>query len=251
MKNAVYIGTSGFYYGDWVGKFYPPDLPKDKWLSFYADEFSTLEVNSTFYHIPYTKTVQNRQAKVPANFIFCIKASKILTHTQKGVPDQELVTNIFTPLLSLISSPPQHLVLFQYPHSVQVNNESLAAMLAMLPPWFLYACEFRHQSWFTSETYAILRKYNVALVLADSPLYSSGRRMRPLVDVDTASFSYIRLHGSQRLYVSSYTDEELQHYARLVQQKIAEWKNVYIYFNNTSRCTAVADARRLRKLLFH
>ncbi|MDI7278091.1 MAG: DUF72 domain-containing protein, partial [Anaerolineae bacterium] len=76
----IYVGTSGYSYDDWVGPVYPDDLPKRDWLSFYAREFQTCEVNFTYYRLPNARTLAAMAAKVPAGFIFTVKASQELTH---------------------------------------------------------------------------------------------------------------------------------------------------------------------------
>jgi uncharacterized protein YecE (DUF72 family) len=136
----------------------------------------------------------------------------------------------------------------QTPSFLKRNPVILSTFLKSLPKTFLYAFEFRHQSWFSQEVYQILKKYNLSLVLSDSPRNSDGFRIWPYENIDTANFFYIRFHGSKDLYSSSYTDRELHYYASLIKEKMAKDQDVYCYFNNDAGI-AVYDAKRLKNLL--
>jgi uncharacterized protein YecE (DUF72 family) len=131
---------------------------------------------------------------------------------------------------------------------VKASVSKLKDTLKLLPNTFFYAFEFRHESWFTSEIYDVLKKYNAALVLSDSP-QKNGEYLWPYHDVDTADFYYIRFHGSPQLYYSSYSDEDLRNYADLIKKKIINGQNVYCYFNNDAAGWAVRNAQTLKSLI--
>jgi uncharacterized protein YecE (DUF72 family) len=245
----AYIGTSGFYYSSWIGDFYPSDIKKEDLLPYYQKKFSTVEINSSFYHIPREKTIENWKSKVSRDFIFVFKASKIITHLKKFNVDRDILQKVLSPLRIFSSKEPEHIILFQTPGNIKANKEKLTHLLTLLPKTFLYAFEFRHETWFSQEIYDILKKYNCAVVLSDSPIKANGERLWPLHDVDTANFTYIRFHGSEKLYYSSYTNAELSSYANSIRQKTAKGMNVYAYFNNDAGGFATKNALSLEQLV--
>ena len=123
------------------------------------------------------------------------------------------------------------------------------SFINFLPKTFLYAFEFRHQSWFTNEIYKILQQNNCAVVLSDSPKDRDNTRLWPYENIDTADFFYIRFHGSQSLYNSSYTNKELKFYAKLIKEKQKNGQAVYAYFNNDAAGFAIENAKKLKNLL--
>ena len=138
-------------------------------------------------------------------------------------------------------------MLFQYPASRKGNIDYLSNLLYELPKTFRYAFEFRHPTWFTEDVYKVLNKYNAALVLSDSPRKLIGGRTWPMVDVDTADFTFIRFHGSLIMYASGYTGGELKESGELVQKKIKSGKDVFCYFNNDILGYSINNARHLWK----
>ncbi len=245
----AFIGTSGFYYSNWIGDFYPAETKKEDLLNFFQTQFNTVEINSSFYHVPRATTVENWKTKVDDNFIFVFKASRTVTHLKKFNVDETLISIVLNPLKTFESKPAKHLILFQTPGNVKANIKKLQNLLVLLPKTFLYAFEFRHETWFSDEVYSLLKEYNAATVLSDSPVKNRNERMWPYYDVDTANFSYIRFHGSEKLYYSSYTEEELRHYAEVIKRKMKKGMNVYAYFNNDAGGYATQNALRLKELL--
>jgi len=270
----VFIGTSGFYYPHWIGNFYPQDLERDKFLSFYSQRFNTVEINSSFYHILKPKTVENWSKKVPENFVFSFKMSRFVTHIKKLACEKESLGLFFNSLTTFKSPKTKQLILIQLPPSLKINRERLINFIEMLPKNFLYAFEFRHQTWFDEGIYKILKKVNIAMVLSDSPMKNTKttiekparldkfnndrtsqvkalrfRRLWPYANVNTANFFYIRFHGSQSLFSSSYTNQELKFYVSLIKEKLKKGMNVYAYFNNDAHGWAVENAKRLKSFL--
>lgn len=251
MSPNVFIGTSGFYYPHWVGNFYPEDIKKDELLSFYSQRFNTVEINSSFYHTLKPKTVGNWIKNVPADFVFSFKMSRFVTHIKKLACEKESLDLFFNSLATFKSSKPSQtrskskpLILVQTPPSLKINEERLIDFIEMLPKNFLYAFEFRHQSWFCESIYKILKKVNAAVVLSDNP-----RGVWPHVNVEITNFFYIRFHGSKKLFSSSYTNEELKFYAKLIKEKLEKGMNVFAYFNNDAEGWAVKNAKTLKSFL--
>ncbi|PJJ76639.1 uncharacterized protein YecE (DUF72 family) [Thermoflavifilum aggregans] len=245
----IYIGTSGFAYPSWVGSFYPAGTPRDEWLAYYARYFPAVEINASFYHTPRISTIRKWAAQTPDSFSFCFKLSRYITHILRLQCDQVSLDVFFTPLEPVRSKKAPAVILIQLPSSLKPDLIVLQNFLEKLPAGFRYAIEFRHPSCFQPETYTLLRTHNMALVLADSPTSAKGTRKWPLVNEDTASFFYIRMHGSKVLFASSYSDEELAYYARLIGQKWEAGQDVYVFFNNDAAGHAVENARTLQRLL--
>jgi uncharacterized protein YecE (DUF72 family) len=238
--SKICIGTSGFSYPHWEkGVFYPLDLPKSKQLEYYTEHFQTVELNNPFYHLPLAKTFEGWEQRTPNDFIFAVKASRYISHIKK-LKDCRQPWRLF---ISRAEKLKEKLgpILFQLPPGWQANLKRLGEFLKILPPKYQYSFEFRHQSWFNQEIYQLLKKYNIALCLADSPDW-------PYREELTADFIYLRLHGRHSLYFSKYTERELKKWA----VKIKKWlknKDVYVYFNNDTVGYAIKNAQTLKKML--
>ena len=142
----IHIGTSGWHYDHWSGPFYPEDLSKDEFLSYYSKVFHTVEINNSFYHLPSEETFTKWRDTVPDGFIFSVKASRYITHMKKLKDPQEPVTNFMkrVDVLEDKLGP----ILFQLPPRWKVNPERLINFLKALPAGFRYTFEFRDSSWF-------------------------------------------------------------------------------------------------------
>ena len=240
------IGTSGWAYPSWKGFFYPEDLPGRRYLEFYSREFSTTEVNYSFYHLPRPSTYEKWAAQVPEDFIFALKASRFITHVKRLVDVEEAWTTFVQNALTLGS----HLgpILLQFPPSYRCDRKRLAAFLRIAqrsvpkshPLRLVF--EFRHESWFCEETSDLLRRHGAALCIADSPGYPRSEEV-------TADFAYMRFHGRTDLFASSYSDAELAREAKLIRGYLRNDLDVYAYFNNDALGHAVANARTLNQLL--
>ncbi|WP_447601963.1 DUF72 domain-containing protein [Nitrospira sp. Nam80] len=240
------IGTSGWTYASWKGPFYPKDMPSRKYLEFYAAEFPTTEVNYSFYHLPKISTYERWRVLVPDEFLFAVKASRFITHI-KRLHEAQAAWQTFVQNASTLGT---HLgpILFQFPPSFRADHARLGRFLetaqepaAQTGPLRL-VCEFRHDSWFTDETYRLLNQQGAALCIADGSKYA--RR-----DVITADFTYIRYHGRSRMFASDYSDAELAEEATRIRRYRREGLDVFVYFNNDAMGYAVKNARALRALL--
>lgn len=239
MLVTVRIGTSGWMYDHWRGILYPPDLPKQRWLSRYAQVFDTVEINASFYHLPREESFRRWYDETPSSFLFAVKAPRYITHLKKLQGVTEALSQFFkrVTLLGEKCGP----LLFQFPPRFSFQREVFKAFLRELPSSFLYTFEFRHPSFFCEEVYELLTRYRVALCFADTPFF-------PYAEVITAPFVYLRLHGAQSLYTHRYSDAELERWAA----KIAGWRKsypVYCYFDNDYAGFAVENACTLRNLL--
>jgi len=240
----LYIGTSGWVYSHWDGIFYPENLPgKDK-LRYFSQHFKTAEINYSFYHLPRPSSYQNWYKITPADFIFSVKASRFITHIKRlfGVKEAWQVFLDNTLNLKEKLGP----ILFQFPPSFKATDENLKRLeeflkLIIAQP-LRYAFEFRDKSWCDKKVYNLLKKYNLAWVIADSPRY-------PRADEVTANFVYIRLHGSKVLFASKYTKKELEDLAQKIKKWLKQKLDVYVYFNNDAYGYAIENAKELLKLM--
>ena len=250
MRNKIYIGTSGWVYPHWDGIFYPKDLPyKDK-LKYFSKHFKTTEINYSFYHLPRPESYQKWYQETPGDFLFAVKASRFITHTclaGRQVKRLKEVKGAWRAFLENALRLKEKLgpILFQFPPSFRAATENIKRLedfLKLITKTKLrYAFEFRHESWCDKKIYNLLKKYNVAWVIADSPSY-------PKAEEVTADFVYIRMHGSKVLFASKYTKKELSSLA----QKIEKWLkicDIYVYFNNDAYGYAIENAKELINLI--
>lgn len=235
-----YIGTSGWHYDDWRGIFYPDKLPKTKWLEFYARHFPTLELNNTFYRLPTENAFAHWYDSSPPNFTFAVKVSRYITHIKRLKDCADEVSNFMSRAILLKDKLGP--LLYQLPPGLHRDDDRLASFLAILPRGYKHAIEFRHESWFTDEVYNILRQYGVALCIFDMPSLAS-----PLTA--TANFVYIRFHGSESLYSSNYSDEEMSTWAKKIAHLANNLESVFIYFNNDIAGYALQNAVTIRGYL--
>ena len=279
-KCTIYIGTSGWSYGDWAdGVFYPEDLKEKDWLKYYSRHFKSVEINATFYHQMSVKAYQNWHKTVPKDFVFAVKISRFLTHVKKlnepKEPWQRFINN--AKLLKEKLGP----ILVQLPPNFKANTIKLENLLKVIPKpscatssvkttevkkategKYQIALEVRDESWFCDDVYKILKKYNTALVFADSqewPAYATpsvkttevkkATAGKPVNKMITADFIYIRMHGPGDLYGSKYTTYQLKKVADNIKKWKRKVKQVYVYFNNDTKGYAVENAHKLRQLV--
>ena len=235
-----YIGTSGWHYDDWRGRFYPEKLPKTQWLEFYARYFPTLELNNTFYRLPKETVFNKWYDSSPDGFIFSVKVSRFITHIKRLQDCDEALSN-FMSRVALLKEKLGPL-LYQLPPGLHRDDDILINFLANLPRELKHAIEFRHESWLTEDVFDILRQHKVGFCVFDMPSLTS-----PLAA--TADFAYIRFHGSDSLYSSCYTDEEMADWAEKIAKLAENLESVYIYFNNDIAGYALQNAATIRKYL--
>lgn len=247
MKGSIFIGTSGWIYPHWREVFYPPGLPSSRWLSFYAQNFATVEVNHTFYRLPRPDPVRAWAASVPERFLFAVKVPGLITHRLKLRGIERAVRSFLEALLPLDRKLGP--LLLQLPPRLQPSPSLLGEALRLFRvharalgwPALDLAVEFRDGRWLGAETYVVLEEEGASLCLADWPWPLEG----PL----TAPFVYVRRHGSQGGYWGSYSREELGREAQRIARWVEEGRRVYLYFNNDAGGYAVRNARELQELL--
>jgi uncharacterized protein YecE (DUF72 family) len=240
MTAKYYIGCSGWHYEHWRGLYYPKDLPKPKWLLLYGQQFDTVELNNTFYRLPLEKAFNTWRESTPDNFVFAVKVSRFITHIKRLRNLDASVDNFLSRAAFLKEKLGP--LLYQLPPSMKRNDELLQSFLSTLPSKHQHVIEFRHESWIDEAVFDILRRHNVGLCVFDM----HGIRCPLIV---TSDFAYIRFHGSEGLYWSSYSGEELARWAQRIARLGRNLRITYIYFNNDAEAFAIENAKTLRDLL--
>ncbi len=231
------IGTSGWQYDHWRGRFYPDDLPKKRWFDYYAERFDTVEVNNTFYHLPTEKTFDAWHDAAPAGFCYVLKYSRYGTHI-KRLKDPQDHLDVFVARAGRLKS---YLgpILVQLPPRCGVNPKRLADFLKAAPKKMRWAVEFRDPSWLCDEIFDILREHRAALCIHD--LIEDHPR------VITADWIYLRYHGAGQKYGGCYSHQKLAANARQIRDWNVKGMDVYAYFNNDIEGYALRNAADLRR----
>ncbi|HEY6672947.1 MAG TPA: DUF72 domain-containing protein [Solirubrobacterales bacterium] len=238
----VHVGCSGWVYPHWRERFYPKGIPQRAWLSFYAEHFDTVEINNTFYRLPKPAAVEGWADHSSPEFTFAIKVSRYMTHIKRLTMVETGLKRFYEPLEPLTRSGKLGPLLWQFPENFHRDEERLAGALAALPPG-RHAFEFRHQSWFTDDVYALLRDHGAALVVGDE-----SSRWVSTPHVRTADWTYIRFHHGSRGRHGNYSASEIERWAG----RISQWRRdteVYAYFNNDWEGYAIRNAKLLKKQL--
>jgi uncharacterized protein YecE (DUF72 family) len=280
---TIRIGISGWTYAPWRGVFYPKGLAGKSELAYASRQFPSIEINGTFYGLQKPDVFARWRDETPDGFVFSVKGSRYITHLKR-------LRDIETPLANFLASGLMRLgpklgpILWQFPPGLTFDADLFANFLAMLPEntdaaadiakrhderldgraWtksettqpMRHALEIRHDSFRAPEFIELLRKHKVGLVVADTVEW-------PLLMDVTADFIYCRLHGSEQLYVSGYSGEALDRWARRIDawthgmepddadrikpplKRSASGRDVYVYFDNDVKVRAPADARSL------
>jgi uncharacterized protein YecE (DUF72 family) len=220
------VGTSGFSYPAWRGRFYPEALPARDMLAFYARALDTVEINQTFHRLPTPALLLGWSRQTPPGFRFALKAPQRITHHLR-LRDAADPTRAFCDAAARLGRKLGPL-LFQLPPYVRLDPGRLADFLALLPAGLEPAFEFRHPSWFTPETYDVLARHRAALCVADAEALTT-----PVVA--TAPFGYVRLRRA------TYTAADLDAWAARIRE--AGWKRAYVYFKHEDEARGPALAR--------
>lgn len=271
-QEHTHIGVSGWNYEPWRGTFYPEDLSQKNELYFASRALNTIEINGTFYSLQKPKSFKHWYEETPDDFIFSVKAHRYITHIKLLKNAEEGVANFFrSGVLELKEKLGP--ILWQLPPRMKFDAEKVEKFLKFLPQNFSeavklaksnkyrhwkkgadvslkidknrrihHAMEVRNDSFKDKKFIALLKKYNVALVVADA------EGTWPYFEEQTSDFMYCRLHGKDKLYESGYDKKAIAKWAK----KLSGWRkkrNVFVYFDNTDKVKAPDNARTLSRLL--
>ena len=241
VPSEIRIGTSGWSYDAWRGPLYPAKLPKKKWLNYYATQFSSAEINSSFYRTPTLATVKSWRQDTPSDFKFSWKASKFMTHWKRLLPSCENSIALMQTRLRVLG-PKAGLVLFQLPRHFRKDTGRLREFLHMLPRRYRYSFEFRDAAWYASDVLDLLHKFDVALCISD-------HADAPAPWETTSRHVYIRGHGPCGRYHGNYSGRTLARWAEAILTWQSERRDVFVYFDNDQKAAAPRDARKLLEMI--
>ena len=237
----IRIGTSGYSYKHWVGRYYPAGIKSGDMLQHYLRDFDTVELNNTFYQLPNESTFDAWRKSTPSDFLFAVKGSRFITHMIKLKDAQRGLTN-FLPRAERLRGKLGP-ILWQLPPGWKVNVERLEEFLATLPAKHDYTFEFRHETWMNDEVLEVLRRHDAAFCIYELAGYHSPIEI-------TADWTYVRLHGPTHFkYQGSYSDEQLAEWAERIRTWSRKMKAIYVYFDNDDSAYAVDNAITLKRML--
>ena len=230
----MWIGTSGYNYPEWRGSFYPEKLAAAKMLPYYAEHFSTVEINYTFYRAPHEKILQGWSSATPDGFRLTLKAPKRITHDARLRECDDRVRQFLETAATL--GPKLGALLFQLPPNLKKDVALLDAFLDSFPPRVCAAFEFRHASWLDDVVYGRLRHRNLALCVADSDKLSTPVEL-------TADYAYFRLRDE------GYTPEDIRRWADVIRERTATCREVFVYFKHEQSGKGPEFGRLLQEYL--
>lgn len=215
----LYAGTSGWAYPSWKPDFYPAKLPQRSFLSYYASQLNTVEVNFTFRQLLKETTAQKWIAETPEKFRLSVKAHQVITHIKRLKKTEDFIPRFLSTIEPLARAGKLGPLLFQLPPNMKADSGMLAEFLAALPRTLPSAFEFRHESWFTDEIFDLLKTHNRALCVAET-------EERATPDVITADFCYYRYRKP------TYAPEERQKMIARIHEHLNQSRDVFAYFKH-------------------
>ena len=257
----LYIGTCGYSYADWKGRFYPAGLPSSAMLEYYAERFAAVEIDATYYRVLPASTFASLARRTPEHFRFAAKvpgsATRVVADAPVSIGDD--VRRFRENLQPLVGAGKFGCALLQFPNAFKPTgraHEYLRALRAALADLPLVA-EFRHAAWQTAESIGLLSELTIGWCNVDEPQLSS--LMRPGAEV-TGRIGYVRFHGRNRAkwfrhaaaherYDYLYSAEELAPWTHRVSDVAAEAETTYVFFNNHFLGKAPANARQFARML--
>jgi len=258
---ALHIGTCGFSYRDWVGPFYPKGIASIEMLPFYAQRFSAVEIDSTYYAIPKPALFASMDKRTPKDFRFTVKAPGSITHVPAGASPPETDPAAFAEALApLVSAGKLAAVLVQFPNSFRPGSDAYRRLEQLRTWWpeMNLIAEFRHRDWQRDDTLRRLRGLSIGWCNVDEPRFRS--LLRPGAEV-TSDTGYIRFHGrnygewwkksgkADERYNYSYSGTELAEWIPRIAAVEEQTHDTYVFFNNHRLGKAPANARQLADML--
>ena len=250
MNDNVYIGTSGYSYDDWKEIFYPPKMNRKEFLNYYSKYFSAIEVNFTYYQMPFTRTIEALIRKSNGDLKFVIKAHQSLTHERiENIKPYKDFQNALKPLAKegMLSC-----ILAQFPFSYKRNPPNIKFLENFRSRMDEYPIivEFRHASWVNKEILHFLKEYNMGFCCVDEPKLPG---LVPKVLTHTNNIGYIRFHGRNTETWWNYKDQSERYDYLYNKREIGDWyhrlktfkdevNELYIFFNNHPRAQAIKNA---------
>ncbi len=252
------IGTSGFYYDDWKGNFYPVNLKKEDYLRYYSDHFNILELNFTYYRLPEERQIKKMLEKTGNSLCFAVKAFRGITHDIGEGSIKTVLPRFIEGIMPLYREERVGTILLQFPQSFRYNTKNriyLNELLKAVKP-FPACVEFRNADWLRESVYSGLKELTTGFVCVDEPELAG---LIPPLSVVTSDTGYVRFHGrnkknwyntdSTSRYDYLYSEEELRDWLPRIREISQQSKRLFIFFNNHAKSQAVTNAGMLINLL--
>ena len=237
---SIHLGTSGWTYPHWKGKFYPEGLAQKKWFDYYCSRFSTVELNASFYRIPSAAAVESWEKRSPPDFRFAVKISRLISHVKKlrnCEKETEWFFSTFAPLAHRIGA-----FLLQLPPSLKCNPELVGSFVRQTATRVPIAVEFRNSTWYNDEVYAALKEFGCIFCIHDMNECPTER-------IVLSKTAYVRFHGYQARYGGDYPSGALADWGRWIKRQAKDGTKVFGYFNNDVDGFAVKNCMTLRAMV--
>jgi uncharacterized protein YecE (DUF72 family) len=231
-STTFYAGTSGWAYAAWKPKFYPVKLPQKDFLKFYSTQLNAVEVNYTFRRLINEKTIAAWVAQTPEHFRFALKAHQAITHFRRLKNAEEPLQRFVDSIQPLAQAGRLGPVLFQLPPNLKADQGLLNSFLELVPRKLRAAFEFRHASWFTEDVFAILKRFQAALCLAETDELQTPETL-------TSDFGYCRFRRSE------YSAEARRLIAGRMRKQLQEAGEIYAFFKHEEQPESPRYARAL------
>jgi uncharacterized protein YecE (DUF72 family) len=264
-SGSIRVGISGWRYPEWRGDFYPKGLPQRRELEYAGEHLTSIEINGSFYSLQRPSSYRKWRAETPDDFVFAVKGGRFITHLKRLQGIEASLANFFASGV-LALGPKLGPMLWQLPESLAFDADVLNAFLARLPRTtqaaadlathhdgrisddrvlttteadrpLRHALEFRSKTFVDEAAYAVLRRHEVACVVADT-----AGRWPFVIELTSPDLVYVRLHGDQELYASGYSPDALDTWAERCRGWADQGLDVFAYFDNDIKGFAPHDA---------
>lgn len=258
VSSEIRIGTSGYDYPEWKASFYPQDLARKDFLSFYSKQFDTVELNFSYYGMPKAGQLARLLENSGPQCLFSIKAHRSLTHEIDPAHWRDHLGEFRAGILPLVKSERLGALLLQFPQSFHYEPDRRRYLDALLRELggLSVVVEFRSAAWYNNRVFDAFRERGVGIASLDLP---DLRGLPPIVDIVTAPTAYLRFHGRNSTnwyqtdatarYDYSYSDEQLEAWTQRVKGILGKAARLLVYFNNHSNGQAARNAITFKRLL--
>lgn len=238
--SLIHVGCSGWVYKHWRGILYPEGFPQRLWFQRYSEDFDTVEINASFYRVPKPETFDGWREQASEGFRYAVKVNRFITHLKKLVGVEETL-NDFVALARKLG-PTLGPLLYQLPPSLKLDLQRLENFLKLIPKDLSNVFEFRSNSWYVPELYALLDRYGASFCVHDMPGSKTER-------VAVGPIAYVRFHGGEGKYWGRYSDEGLLSWTDWLLEQSRQGRPVWCYFNNDIHGHAIHDAQTLKSMV--
>lgn len=265
--SKILVGTSGYDYPEWKGVFYPKDLRRSDFLSYYSTQFDALELNNTFYNMPTAERMNSFVQRSEGRLLFSVKANRLLTH-QIGRDWKNAADDFLASIKPMASKGLLGAALFQFPQSFRYEKQNRFYLSELLKAFcgLPLVVEFRHREWIRPSVFEGLAERKVSVAFCDMPALKAlpaAQNEKALYTQFIGPLAYIRLHGRNAAawyakddspngssrYNYDYSDEELESFAPVINSAQNEGRQVQVYFNNHPDGKGAKNAKSLKRML--